>query len=682
MEECIALPLDFQELLPPPTRPATAPESSEHCNVSTTATATEPSATNNQSVPTYHLYSRFWRDRQVFDVVADEVLWNICVDRVHEWRGSHFDGVLRAWHAGSSTGEEVYSLSMMWEYHYKRLQKHIAPLQLQILGTDRSMKAIEAAKAATYTCHSLHDLPQPLFNHYTEDVVLVPSTMHGNDDDTTTSTPPNTDYFPPGTEPVGHYTRSGRKGNGGGFGGQNHKDTKAILTKNVTKRCRFLQQDFNREIPENEGPFDIIFARYSVLLYSKNGIEIIASIIQKKMLRPGGYLIVGMSDNISPQVANWLHLIPVKPHVSKGMYQYLPPEWTPMRMDKPTQQTIGQNQQQLPTLSSSPNRGEKTSTSTNHSTNQQDADALLIEDYLDLSHFLSDGLHQVPPEMKHNYITEGSEKILSRMKVPYANRPPLHHVDRLPLLRDRRDLDQEDALRWDRTLNENAFGGDQENDYYRKEKERMEKKRKDRKKILPLNELNSIVDRMMQDAQKKEQKRIDRMKQMWKDEKKKFKTKRKNERKKRKRQLRKLKIVKNPARLEEEEEEEIRERESSNVTGIDRKSIDNNVVLVEEALNDDMANRVETEGEDNVIVVSKTSIKKKRKKNGKGTKGTKGLKGTKGTKSSKGSKGTKGKKRKGKKKIPKRPDTAPSQLVKVKKRVVSTHRRMHPLNAK
>ena len=318
MDECIPLG-DFLDLLPPPKpieeivngRPSTAPDS----NNSSTTTNRIIHPTSNQSVPTFHLYSRFWRDRQVFDVIADEVLWNICVDRVHEWRGSHFDGVLRAWSCGSSTGEEVYSLSMMWEYHYKRLHRHVAPLNLQILGTDRSFKAIEASKAATYTCHSLHDLPQPLFNHYTEDISTASTastapTVDSTFDSTTatsatsatsatTSTSAtnkkqvehttttaastfasftNKSYFPPGTEPVGHYTRSGRKLSGGGFGGKSHKTTEARLTSNITDRCRFLHQDFTCDIPESEGPFDLILARYSVLLYStvESGIEIIA----------------------------------------------------------------------------------------------------------------------------------------------------------------------------------------------------------------------------------------------------------------------------------------------------------------------------------------------------------------------------------------------------------------------
>jgi len=321
MEESIALPRKFESLRPPPApvEPASTPSSplppptratratTNIPTLPTTATTATGTATNNHH-PTFHLYSRFWRDRNVFDVIADEMLWNICVDRTHDWRGSHFDGVLRAWSCGSSTGEEVYSLSMMWEYHYQRLLPHLdAPLQLRILGSDRSQKAIKASESARYSCHSLHDLPAPLFDRYTTKQRTKKRTTTPDSSSSTTTTttnPRNPTYYPPTTEPVGHYTRSGRKQTV-----KSVKNKQAVLSEAVTSRCSFLHQDFNHDIPDGEGPFDLILARYSVLLYSPNGIDIIANIIHQGLLRPGGYLVVGMSDTICPQVADWLQLV-------------------------------------------------------------------------------------------------------------------------------------------------------------------------------------------------------------------------------------------------------------------------------------------------------------------------------------------------------------------------------------
>ena len=529
-EECIPLPLDFEELLPPATRPFTAPNILSNTD---TSTAADLILTQSTAVPTFHLYSRFWRDRNVFDVLANEVLWNICVDRVHDWRGSHFDGVLRAWSCGSSTGEEVYSLSMMWEYHYKRLHRHLAPLQLQILGTDRSTQAIEASVEKTYTCHSLHDLPQPLFENYTENV------SGGSKEVSDTG-----DYFPPGTEPIGHYTRSGRKQKGGGFNGKDHKSTTASLTNDVAKRCRFLQQDCNIELPSQDGPFDLILARYSVLLYSDRGIEVVANIIQSGLLRPGGYLIVGASDNISPQVADWLHLVPVAPHVSKGMWQYIPKSWVPARVEKKTSNNISLPllpQSNPPARYAAADRG-----------NQNDIDNLILEDYATLSDFLTDGLHEDPPEEKQTYITEGSERILSR--IDCSKRPPLHahHASRLPtLLGDGGHYqDENDSERWDRTMRESSFG---DSDFYQKERERVEARKKNRPTVLTEERVELVVSRMVEEAKKREERREERMKKMWRDEKKKFHKKKKSIKMKRRKQLQRVRRSKHPGRQRQSE---------------------------------------------------------------------------------------------------------------------------------
>ena len=273
------------------------------------------------------------------------------------------------------------------------------------------------------------------------------------------------------------------------------------------------------------------------------------------MLRPGGYLIVGMSDTISPQVADWLHLIPVSQHISQGMWQYLPPDWKPMRCE-PEHNTTSTTT----TTTTLPLLTPRSRHSTKTINNQDDNESLSLEDYSDLSHFLIDGLHEKPPEIKHNYITAGSESILAR--IDYANRPPLHHCDKhLPYLklRDAREAQREaqDENRWNRTMTENTFGGEGASEFYIKDQERLAKKRENRKQFIPEDELNQVVDRMAEAAFKKEERRKERMQKMWKDERKKMKRKRKKEKSKRRRQLKKFnKKKRNPEIVEEEEEEE------------------------------------------------------------------------------------------------------------------------------
>ena len=81
----------------------------------------------------------FFRDRTPFDHLRDEVLPELAAKRP--------EGKVRVWSAGCSTGQEPYSLAMMAAEHSVRFPK----LQLEILATDLSARALEKAQAGLYT---------------------------------------------------------------------------------------------------------------------------------------------------------------------------------------------------------------------------------------------------------------------------------------------------------------------------------------------------------------------------------------------------------------------------------------------------------------------------------------------------------------------------------------------------
>ena len=78
----------------------------------------------------------FFRDIGQFDVVRNDV-----IPDVRARRG--LDHVLRAWSAACASGEEVYSLAMLF---------HVVGLgsQWHVLGTDVSRRALKRAREATY----------------------------------------------------------------------------------------------------------------------------------------------------------------------------------------------------------------------------------------------------------------------------------------------------------------------------------------------------------------------------------------------------------------------------------------------------------------------------------------------------------------------------------------------------
>jgi len=81
----------------------------------------------------------FFRDRAPFDRLRDDVLPQLAASRP--------DGVVRVWCAGCSTGQEAYSLAMMVDENRARFPK----LQLAIIATDLSERALEKARAGLYT---------------------------------------------------------------------------------------------------------------------------------------------------------------------------------------------------------------------------------------------------------------------------------------------------------------------------------------------------------------------------------------------------------------------------------------------------------------------------------------------------------------------------------------------------
>lgn len=95
--------------------------------------------------------SRFYRNRGAFDRLAEEVLPELA--RRVQAAG---EGELRCWSAGCASGEEPYSLALIWEL---RLRARFPGLRLWILATDVDRHLLERARDARYGASSLKDLP-------------------------------------------------------------------------------------------------------------------------------------------------------------------------------------------------------------------------------------------------------------------------------------------------------------------------------------------------------------------------------------------------------------------------------------------------------------------------------------------------------------------------------------------
>jgi chemotaxis protein methyltransferase CheR len=106
--------------------------------------------------------SRFYRDRGVFETLENEVLPELAV--AAQRRG---EDVVRAWSCGCASGEEAYSLAVVWK---ARVAAGFPEVRLEITATDADPEMIERARRGVYTEGSIRELPEDLRRTAFEDI--------------------------------------------------------------------------------------------------------------------------------------------------------------------------------------------------------------------------------------------------------------------------------------------------------------------------------------------------------------------------------------------------------------------------------------------------------------------------------------------------------------------------------
>lgn len=96
--------------------------------------------------------SRFYRDRGVFDAIGQRLLPEVAAVAL-----KRSDRTVRCWSAGCASGEEPYTLAMLWRHE---LASDWPTIQLEVLATDADETMIARAKAACYARSSLKDMPR------------------------------------------------------------------------------------------------------------------------------------------------------------------------------------------------------------------------------------------------------------------------------------------------------------------------------------------------------------------------------------------------------------------------------------------------------------------------------------------------------------------------------------------
>jgi chemotaxis protein methyltransferase CheR len=98
--------------------------------------------------------SRFYRDRVVLDHLHRVIMPELA--RLGRGRG---ESEMRCWSAGCASGEEPYTLKILWELGMPEGPNHVP---LRIVATDADEAVLARARAACYGVGSLKDLPLDL----------------------------------------------------------------------------------------------------------------------------------------------------------------------------------------------------------------------------------------------------------------------------------------------------------------------------------------------------------------------------------------------------------------------------------------------------------------------------------------------------------------------------------------
>jgi len=179
--------------------------------------------------------SRFYRDGDVFQGLERSVLPELA--RRAAARGRR---VMEAWSAGCASGEEPYTLALVWAL---ALAGRFPGLELVVLATDVDEAVLRRAEQAVYGLAGLRDLP-PAWRERA---------------------------FDP-------------------------EDGRFRLRRELRSAVRFLRHDLRRGAPD--GPFDLVLCRNLAFTYFGPELQAQTASLLSACLRPGGALVVGARERL------------------------------------------------------------------------------------------------------------------------------------------------------------------------------------------------------------------------------------------------------------------------------------------------------------------------------------------------------------------------------------------------
>lgn len=179
--------------------------------------------------------SRFYRDKNVFQLLEQAVLPSLA-QRTLDIRESD----LRIWSIGCASGEEPYTLAVLWDVELKH---RFPAVEIKIVATDAEQRLIDRAQEGCYPASSVKDLPEEWLSR--------------------------------------EFTVSGNR---------------YCIREHLKRSVKFVRQDIRTEIPD--GPFHLILCRNVVFTYFEESLqkEILERILSR--MAAGGGLIIGAHESL------------------------------------------------------------------------------------------------------------------------------------------------------------------------------------------------------------------------------------------------------------------------------------------------------------------------------------------------------------------------------------------------
>lgn len=114
--------------------------------------------------------SRFYRDKMVYSFLEQEVLPVLAQQSIER-----NEETLKVWCVGCSSGEEPYTVSLLWKI---RLQSRFPGIEMDIRASDADSVLIQRATVASYSYATIKNLPdewrQEAFTRTDDDYLLKP----------------------------------------------------------------------------------------------------------------------------------------------------------------------------------------------------------------------------------------------------------------------------------------------------------------------------------------------------------------------------------------------------------------------------------------------------------------------------------------------------------------------------